>query len=166
MNRATAARRIRIDIPRQTLALLDEPGDVLAEYDISSAANGVGERINSECTPRGKHIIRAKIGDGAPLGSVFVGRRPTGEIFAATLRADAPDRDWILTRILWLSGCQPGFNRLGNVDSMRRYIYIHGAPDDVAMGQPGSHGCIRMTSRDVVELFERVAVGTPVDIRG
>ena len=166
MNRATAARRIRIDIPRQTLALLGERGDALAEYDISSAANGVGEVINSECTPRGKHIIRAKIGDGAPLGSVFVGRRPTGEIFAATLRADAPDRDWILTRILWLSGCQPGFNRLGNVDSMRRYIYIHGAPDDVAMGQPGSHGCIRMTGSDVVELFEQVAVGTPVDIRG
>ncbi len=166
MSPATAGRRIRIDIPRQTLALLDERDGVLAEYDISSAANGVGEVINSECTPRGKHIIRAKIGHGAPLGSVFVGRRPTGEIFAATLRAGAPDRDWILTRILWLSGCQPGFNRLGNVDSMRRYIYIHGAPDDVAMGKPGSHGCIRMTSRDVVELFERVAVGTPVDIRG
>lgn len=156
--------RLRIDLPAQTLTLLGARGDAPVRYDISSAANGAGEIINSECTPRGRHIIRARIGGGAPINSVFVGRRPSGEIFAPALRATAPQRDWIVTRILWLSGCEPGFNRLGEVDSMRRYIYIHGAPDDVEMGKPGSRGCIRMRNRDVVDLFERVAVGTPVDI--
>ncbi len=162
-------RRIRIDLAAQTLDLLDPRGaraKRLARYPISSAGNGAGETMGSECTPRGRHVIRAKIGRGAAPGSVFVGRRPTGEIFDPALRAAHPGRDWILTRILWLSGCQPGFNRLGRVDSMRRYIYIHGAPDDVEMGKPGSHGCIRMTNRDVVALFERVAVGAPVDIHG
>ena len=154
-------RHIRIDLATQTLTLLGEPP---VRYSISSAGNGVGETADSECTPRGRHIIRAKIGTDAPLNSVFVGRRPSGEIFTPNLRATAPQRDWILTRILWLSGCQPGFNRLGNVDSMRRYIYIHGSPDDVEMGKPGSHGCIRMRNRDVVELFDRVEVGTPVVI--
>ncbi len=155
------APHIRIDLATQTLTLLVDPP---VRYSISSAGNGVGEIADSECTPRGRHIIRAKIGADAPLNSVFVGRRPSGEIFTPNLRATAPQRDWILTRILWLSGCQPGFNRLGNVDSMRRYIYIHGSPDDVEMGKPGSHGCIRMRNRDVVELFDRVEVGTPVVI--
>ena len=160
-----ARTHIRIDLAEQLLELFGEHGDSLARYRISSAANGAGEIINSECTPRGRHIIRAKIGHGARVNSVFVGRRPTGETFNDELRASAPHRDWILTRILWLSGCQPGFNRLGKVDSMRRYIYLHGAPDDVEMGRTGSHGCIRMTNRDVVELFDRVEVGTPVDIQ-
>ena len=160
----TSRRHIRIDLPTQTLMLLDAHGDALVRYDISSAANGAGEIMHSECTPRGKHVIRAKIGDGAPQGSVFVGRRATGERFEPQLRAAAPQRDWILTRILWLSGIEIGFNRLGALDSMRRYIYIHGAPDDVEMGKPGSRGCIRMRNRDVVELFERVTVGMPVDI--
>ncbi len=160
----TSRRHIRIDLPTQTLTLLDAHGDALARYDISSAANGAGEIMHSECTPRGKHVIRAKIGDGAPQGSVFVGRRATGERFEPQLRAAAPQRDWILTRILWLSGIEVGFNRLGALDSMRRYIYIHGAPDDVEMGKPGSRGCIRMRNRDVVELFELVTVGMPVDI--
>lgn len=164
MNPAPVGHRIRIDLPAQTLVLFSEGGDAPARYAISSASNGAGEVINSECTPRGRHIIRARIGRGAPVNSVFVGRRPSGEIYNRKMRAAAPDKDWILTRILWLSGCEPGFNRLGNVDSMRRYIYIHGAPDDVEMGNPGSHGCIRMRNRDVVELFDRVAVGTPVDI--
>ena len=160
----TARQHIRIDLPTQTMTLLSAHGDALARYDISSAANGAGEIIQSECTPRGKHVIRAKIGHGAPFNTVFVGRRATGEIFERKMRVDAPQRDWILTRILWLSGIERGFNRLGAVDSMRRYIYLHGAPDDVEMGKPGSHGCIRMRNREVVELFERVAVGTPVDI--
>lgn len=166
MNPAARQARIRIDIPGQTLTLLGDSGGAAARYRISSASGGVGEARGSFRTPRGRHIIRAKIGGGAPLGSVFVARRPTGEIFTAEMRRKAPQRDWILTRILWLSGCQPGFNRLGEVDSMRRYIYIHGAPDDVEMGRPGSRGCIRMRNRDVADLFERVAVGTPVDIHG
>lgn len=131
---------------------------------VSTARNGAGEANGSECTPRGRHIVRAKIGAGCPLNAVFVGRRPTGELYSPDLRSKFPERDWILTRILWLSGTQPGFNRLGAVDTMRRFIYIHGAPDDDPMGTPGSHGCIKMSNQDVVWLFERVCAGVPVVI--
>lgn len=133
-------------------------------YSISTSANGLGEQTGSECTPRGRHIIRAKIGAGAPQGAVFVGRRPTGEVWSPELAEQHPDRDWILTRILWLSGCEHGRNRLGAVDSMRRYIYIHGTPDTEPMGVPASHGCIRMRNSDIVELFDRVPVGCPVEV--
>ena len=133
-------------------------------YPISSALKGSGQDSGSYCTPLGQHIIRAKIGAGQPENTVFVGRRPTGEIYSPELAEQFPGRDWILTRILWLSGCEVGFNRLGGVDTMRRYIYIHGRPDSVQMGQPGSIGCIRMRNADIVELFDRVAAGTPVNI--
>jgi len=153
--------RITVSFPEQRLRLVN--GDaILLDVPVSTAGNGPGERMGSECTPRGRHVVRAKIGDGAPPGRVFVGRRATGELFHPRLRAQYPDRDWILTRILWLSGLEPGRNRLGNVDTMRRFIYIHGCPDDVVLGTPGSHGCIRMRNSDVVELFRRVPVGTPV----
>ena len=118
----------------------------------------------SFCTPLGRHVVRAKIGAGQPENAVFVGRRPTGEIYGPELATQYPDRDWILTRILWLSGCEVGFNRLGPVDTMRRHIYIHGSPDAAVMGKPGSHGCIRMRNADVMDLFERVPAGTSVNI--
>lgn len=156
-------KRLEISIAQQTLDLL-EGGQRLKRYTISSAAKGVGEQNGSYCTPRGTHIIRAKIGAGAEPDTVFVGRRSSGEHYTPTLREKHPGRDWILTRILWLSGKEPGRNRLGQNDTMRRYIYIHGSPDDVEMGVPGSHGCIRMSNRDVIELFDLVEVGTPVDI--
>jgi lipoprotein-anchoring transpeptidase ErfK/SrfK len=155
---------ISISIPAQTLTLRDDAGRVVREYTVSTARNGPGERWGSFCTPRGKHIVRAKIGAGAPVNTVFVSRRPTGEIYTPDLGARFPDRDWILTRILWLSGCERGFNRLGAVDTMRRFIYIHGCPDSAPMGIPGSIGCIRMRNADIVELFERVGPGTPVEI--
>lgn len=155
---------INISILQQKLTLLDESGKVKAQYAISSAANGVGCEKNSGCTPLGAHIIRAKIGDQQPLNTVFVGRRPTGEICTPALMAEFPERDWILTRILWLSGNELGKNRLGNVDTMQRYIYIHGTPDSVAVGSPDSHGCIRMRNTDIVELFNMVPVGTSVMI--
>lgn len=156
--------KIRISVASQALELLDDAGRLVKRYDISTAANGVGELNGSYCTPRGQHVIRAKIGADQPESSVFVRRRPTGEIYSAELGAAYPERDWILTRILWLSGCEPGFNRSGGVDTMRRYIYIHGSPEGVAMGAPGSHGCVRMRNRDIVELFDQVAAGTPVEI--
>jgi len=131
---------------------------------VSTAKNGAGERNGSYCTPRGKHLIRAKIGAGAPANTVFVRRRPTGEIWTPTLAGQFPGRDWILTRILWLSGCEPGKNRLGDVDTMRRYIYIHGSPDTVAMGVPGSIGCVRMSNSDIIALFDLVPPYTPVQI--
>lgn len=156
---------ITINVAKQTLDLFDDTGHVLKHYLISSARNGVGEKFGSYCTPRGRHVIRAKIGAGQPLNTVFVKRRPTGEIFSPTLWKQFPGRDWILTRILWLSGCEPGFNRLREVDTMRRYIYIHGSPDSIKMGEPGSIGCIRMWNKDLLELFDLVEVGTLVLIR-
>jgi lipoprotein-anchoring transpeptidase ErfK/SrfK len=153
---------IEISILNQTLTLFDNFGGVKAVYSISTAANGTGCEKNSGCTPLGEHIIRAKIGAGAAPNTVFVGRRPTGEICTPELMAAFPNRDWILTRILWLSGKEIGKNRLGNIDSMQRYIYIHGTPDNVALGQATSHGCVRMHNADVIELFDFVAVGTPV----
>ena len=156
---------IDISIAEQRLRLLDEAGAVLADYPVSTALNGAGEKKNSGCTPRGKHIVRAKIGAGKPLGTVFIGRRPTGELWSPELAAEHPARDFILTRSLWLSGCEVGVNRLGEVDSMQRYIYIHGTPDTEPMGIARSHGCVRMRNADVIELFDRVPAGTPVTIR-
>jgi L,D-transpeptidase YbiS len=153
--------RIVIDVPRQELRLPDG-----RRYPVSTAANGLGEKNGSFCTPRGRHIVRAKIGAGQPLGAVFVRRRPTGEIWSPALHAKFPGRDWMLTRLLWLSGCEAGKNRLGDVDTMRRMIYIHGAPDSAEMGKPGSHGCIRMRNADVAELFELVPPYAEVDIQG
>lgn len=154
-----------LSISRQQLRILDDRGEPLKSYTVSTARNGVGERNGSERTPRGAHLVRAKIGAGCPVNTVFKGRRPTGEIYTQELRRQYPGRDWILTRILWLSGKEPGFNRLGDVDTMRRYIYIHGAPDDDTLGVPGSHGCIKMRNGDVVELFDLVPAGTPLNIR-
>jgi lipoprotein-anchoring transpeptidase ErfK/SrfK len=157
-------KRIRIVLPTQTLELHDDVDGSVVRYLVSTSARGAGERNGSYCTPRGRHVIRARIGAGAPLNTVFVERRPTGEIYSPELAARFPERDWILTRILWLSGCEPGSNRLGEVDTMRRMIYIHGSPDSAVLGKPGSIGCVRMHNADLVELFERVPVGTPVDI--
>ncbi|MDH4273546.1 MAG: L,D-transpeptidase [Gammaproteobacteria bacterium] len=161
--RNPVGRWLLIDISRQILELHDDQ-TLIAQYSVSTALNGPGERAQSGCTPRGAHIVRAKIGGGQPLGAVFIGRRPTGEVYSTALRASQPQRDWILTRILWLSGTQPGFNRLGNVDTMRRYIYIHGTPDEEPMGEPRSHGCVRMRNSDIMELFDKIPVGTPVRI--
>jgi lipoprotein-anchoring transpeptidase ErfK/SrfK len=157
--------RININIKLQLLDLVDDNGNILKRYRISSAKNGVGELNGSFCTPRGRHIIRAKIGAGQPLNAVFIERRPTGEVYSPELAGRSPGRDWILTRILWLSGCEPGFNRLGKVDTMRRAIYIHGSPDTAEMGKPGSHGCIRMRNQDIVELFDLVPVRAQVRIQ-
>jgi len=150
--------KIVVDLPSQSLRYGDHV------FAVSTAAKGAGEKNGSYCTPRGRHIVRAKIGAGQPLNAVFVRRRPTGEIWTPELHARYPGRDWMLTRILWLSGCEPGFNRLGDVDTMRRVIYIHGTHDFAEMGRPGSHGCIRMRSADVAELFDLVPPYTPVEI--
>lgn len=155
---------IEVHVPSQTLRLKDDSGRVLMETRISTGRKGVGEVNGSEQTPRGWHKIRAKIGAGQPENTVFVARRPTGETYAPEMRATYPNRDWILTRILWLSGLEPGRNRLGQVDTMRRFIYIHGCPDDDPMGVPGSRGCVKMRNRELIELFDRVPAGTRVHI--
>jgi len=156
--------RIHVNLADQRLDLFDDADLLVKSYPVSTAKNGAGERNGSNCTPRGRHIVRARIGAGQPPNTVFVRRRPTGETYHPDLAERHPNRDWILTRILWLSGCEPGVNRLGDVDTMRRYIYIHGSPDTAEMGRPGSIGCIRMRNQDVMDLFERVPPGTPVEI--
>lgn len=144
--------------------MLDKNDQIIFEAKVATASNGAGELINSEKTPRGKHIIRAKIGAGSPENTVFVARRSTGEIYSPELRKLHPERDWILTRILWLSGLEVGKNRLGKQDTMRRYIYIHGAPAEDKIGVPSSHGCIKMKNTDVIKLYDMVDHGTPVNI--
>lgn len=156
--------KLRISLADQVLELLDDADNVLRRYPVSTAANGSGEEAGSYQTPRGQHIVRAKIGANQPLNTVFAGRRPTGEIYSAELGETQPERDWILTRILWLSGTEPGINRLGNCDTMRRYIYIHGTPDETFEQAPRSHGCIRMRNEDMAELFDTVPAFTPVEI--
>ena len=155
---------IKVSIADQRLLLL-QGERARMDCRVATARNGPGEQYGSECTPRGKHLIRARIGAGCPPNTVFVGRRASGECYTADLRHRHPTRDWILTRILWLSGLEVGRNRLGNVDTMRRHIYIHGSPDDDPMGVPSSHGCIKMRNSDVIELFDRVPVGTHVTIQ-
>lgn len=155
---------ITVSIAEQRLRLQQE-GTVVMDVEVSTARNGAGELSGSECTPRGLHYIRARIGAGCEENTVFVARRPTGERYSETLRQQYPQRDWILTRILWLCGCEPGRNRGGNVDSMRRFIYIHGCPETEPMGVPLSHGCVRMRNRDIIELFDRVEPGTRVMIK-
>ncbi len=155
---------ITVNIAEQRLRL-EQGGERLMDVAVSTAKNGPGEQNGSECTPRGLHYIRAKIGEGCEANTVFIGRRPTGETFSEALRADHPKRDWILTRILWLCGLEPGHNRGGHVDTMRRYVYIHGCPDSDAMGVPSSHGCVKMRNSDMIALFDRVAVGTRVLIK-
>ncbi len=152
---------LHVSIPDQRLSMI-ENGKIVKTYLVSTAKNGPGERRGSGCTPRGWHVIRARIGKDEPENSVFIGRRPTGEIYNAELAAQYPERDWILTRILWLGGLEPGFNRYHEVDTAWRYIYIHGSPDHGVSGDPQSHGCIRMKSPDLLELFDNVKTGMRV----
>lgn len=154
---------LEIDLGRQQLALWSE-GRRVRECMVSTGANGVGEIIGSGCTPRGRHLIRAKIGGGQAAGAVLVRRRPTGEIWTPELHAQFPGRDWILTRILWLSGLERGRNRLGCVDTFRRFIYLHGTPPTTRLGMPGSKGCIRVANGDIADLYERMAVGMEVEL--
>lgn len=155
--------QLEIDLGRQRLLLWSQ-GRVLRECMVSTGGNGIGEINGSGCTPRGRHIVRAKIGDGAAIGTLFVRRRPTGEIWSPELHAKYPGRDWILTRILWLSGVERGRNRLGCVDTFRRYIYLHGTPPTTPLGRPGSKGCIRLANEDIIELYDRVPPGAEVEL--
>lgn len=156
-------KHIEVNIKQQKLWLKDE--DLIQEeFQVSTAKNGVGEIINSECTPRGEHEIAEMIGADQVMDTVFVGRVSTGEIYIPELRNQFPQRDWILTRIIWLTGCEQERNKGGRVDTHARYIYIHGSPDDVEMGTPGSHGCVRMRNKDIIRLFDLVSVGMKVNI--
>jgi hypothetical protein len=155
---------LEVSVTEQVMRGYCEYKELVFETQISTASNGVGQLNGSECTPLGEHRIRAKIGAGKRQNTVFIGRRPSGEIYRESMAIEQPHRDWILSRILWLCGNQLGFNRGGKVDTQRRYIYIHGAPDSHPMGMPSSHGCVKMCNSDIIQLFEQVAVGTIVNI--
>ncbi len=155
---------LEVNIAEQEMQVFAD-GKQINHYSISTAKNGAGEAFGSECTPRGLHQIRAKIGVDCPVNTVFIKRRPTGEIYSPELAQAYPQRDWILTRIFWLSGLDKGINRLGSQDTMRRYIYIHGTPDSVKMGIAGSRGCIRMRNQDIMELFDTVPVKSTLLIK-
>ena len=154
---------LEIDLRRQRLMIWAQ-GRSLGEMAVSTGANGAGEINGSGATPRGHHIIRACIGRGQPEGAVFRGRRPTGEVWTSELHRRNPGRDWILTRILWLSGTERGRNRLGCVDTFRRYIYLHGTPPTTRLGVAGSKGCVRLGNADIGRLFEQVSPGTEVHL--
>ncbi len=160
---SNSKRQLDISIATQELLLLED-GEIMRRFQVSTAKNGPGRLKGSECTPTGWHCIRAKIGSKAPINCVFAARRPTGEIYSTQLAQEQPQRDWILSRILWLGGLERGYNRYGDVDTAWRYIYIHGCPDELINGRPESHGCIRMKNSDVVELFDLVEVGCKVFI--
>ncbi len=162
---ASAEPWVLIEIEYQRLSLMQGQRCVM-QWPVSTATNGPGERMDSGCTPRGEHRVRIKVGDGCLPNTVFVGRRPTGETYSEQLAAQHPDRDWILTRIIWLTGAESGRNRGTGCDTLRRYIYIHGAPDSAQMGTPGSHGCVRMHNADLITLYDKIERGTRVLIIG
>ena len=143
-----------VSIADQQIAVIDN-GCTVARFPVSTSRYGVGDRFNSFATPLGTMQIAGKIGDGAPVGAVFRHRQMTGEI----LRPDAPGRDPIVTRILWLRGLERC-----NEHAFSRNIYIHGTPVERLIGRPASYGCIRMRSRDVVQLFDMLPVGARVQI--
>lgn len=163
------SKRIDIDTATQTLTLYD--GEVcVRRFEISTGKNGTGQLEGSGCTPLGKHTIAEKFGDDLPHNAVFVARQFTGELYDDALAAAFASRDWILGRILWLSGCEQGIN-LGTdsegrvVDTKARYIYIHGTPESEPMGVAASHGCVRMRLDELAWLYNQVAIGTAVVIR-
>ncbi|OGT50377.1 MAG: hypothetical protein A3E82_05030 [Gammaproteobacteria bacterium RIFCSPHIGHO2_12_FULL_38_11] len=147
---------ITINITQQKLYLKNSNDEIISEYIISSAKNGIGEKKGSGQTPLGLHTIYQKIGEAMPIFTVFKGRTPTGEIWNADLSQQYPDRDFILTRILWLTGPQTPLDR---------YIYIHGTSDEAYLGTPQSHGCIRMRNTDLIDFFEKVLEGESVFIQ-
>lgn len=161
MNKAN--KIISISTHKQNMHCYSED-QLLFTYQVSTGKNGVGEIINSECTPRGWHKIHSIIGLENQVNSVFVSRKWTGELYSEEFAAQFPTRDWILTRILRLEGLEPGRNQGGDVDSLARYIYIHGTPDSTPLGKPGSRGCIRMKNNEIIELASWVTTDTLVYI--
>ena len=155
--------KIYISVSEQMLKLLHN-NKTKKQYKISTASLGVVQKKDSNKTPLGKHIIMAKIGDKLPKFAVLKGRRFTRKIWSRELDSASDNVDWILTRILWLSGTELGKNRLGDVDSMQRFIYIHGTNEENLLGTPSSHGCVRMANEDIIELFNNVSVGDQVEI--
>ena len=164
MNKNNPSQLIVVE-SRSQQVLCYEDNKLECSYRCSTAKNGLGEQEGSGCTPRGWHCVHNIIGEDARMNSVFIGRVWTGEIYSPELSATHPERDWILTRIIQIQGMEPSKNRGGAVDSLKRYIYFHGAPDEIKMGKPASKGCIRMQNKDMIELADWVHIGTLVYIK-
>ena len=155
---------IIVDISDQRLYLIE--GSIIIEsYPISSSKYGEGSIENSFKTPLGKHIIKEKIGSGAPLNTIFVARVNTNEKANIIRSLDDSEDDYVTSRILWLDGLEEGINKGEGVDSFNRFIYIHGTHEEGLIGQKSSHGCIRMFNNDVVKLYDIVKKGTKVYIK-
>jgi lipoprotein-anchoring transpeptidase ErfK/SrfK len=155
-------KSIKINVSKQLLSLLDERGEILRQYPVSTSKYGTGNENGSEKTPLGLHRIKDKIGGAMPVNEVFIGRVPHGNLEECQARGvDLPD-DVIMSRIMWLDGMEPGHNKGGYVDTYQRYIYIHGTNHEDNIGTPNSIGCIRMRNQDVVDLFRLVEVGSEV----
>ena len=150
--RLVVTMQIRVHIPSQTLLLLDDAGKLLRRFVISTSKFGQGFEPGSHKTPTGAFRIESKWGEGAPEGEIFVSREPTGRF-----GTEEDPADHVQTRILWLEGVDPE-----NANTHRRYIYIHGTNAEATLGTPASHGCVRMSNREVIELFNAVETGTPV----
>jgi len=152
-----------VSIDRQRLYLFQAAGQPRV-FPVSTSRFGVGSEAGSNKTPTGLHRVAHKFGDGAPKGMVFKARRATGEIVPLITEPEDVPEDLVTTRILWLEGLQPGRNKGQGVDSFRRYIYIHGTQEEGLVGQPASHGCVRMLNDDVIRVFERLPEGALVSI--
>lgn len=153
---------VKINVAQQQLQLLDEDGNLLHQYSVSTSKNGTGNQNGSEQTPLGLHRIKDKLGGAMPVNEVYIGRVPHGSLEECRERdVDLPD-DVIMSRILWLEGMEPGRNQGGYVDTYQRYIYIHGTNHEDTIGTPTSIGCIRMCNADVVDLYRLVEVGSEV----
>lgn len=153
---------LHVSVAEQSLTLYDGRGLPQKRYTVSTAKNGVGERVNSYQTPRGWHRVCERIGDDVAPDTIIYRRKVTPWKYTPQLAAEYPDKDWILTRILWLCGMEPGKNQGGDVDSYDRAIYIHGAGQHVPFGTPTSRGCVRMRNEDVIELYNLTANGIDV----
>ncbi|MCW9014040.1 MAG: L,D-transpeptidase [Gammaproteobacteria bacterium] len=154
--------KLQIDVACQQMTVLDDQGNILKQYPVSTSRYGTGSEHGSFKTPLGQHCIKEKIGDGEPVNQVFVGRQAIGVL--GELDAENLPEDIITSRILRLEGQDKGVNQGGTVDSYQRYIYIHGTDEENKIGTPASHGCIRMRNKDVIELFDLVEPGCPVII--
>jgi len=159
-----SGRIILVDVPQQSLSLY-EHDQCLQSWPVSTASRGCGNDRDSLKTPLGAHRIAEKIGAGCQAHTIFKAREDTGCLADVIMQAHSGDEDLITSRILWLKGIEAGKNLNGDVDTQQRYIYIHGTPEEGLIGQPVSHGCIRMRNRDVIELFELVEVETLVFIK-
>ena len=150
-----------VSIENQILYEINK-NQIIRTYDISSSKYGFGNKENSNKTPIGLHLIKKKFGDKVPIYGKFIGRKFYGKIATIFTDATKSETDDITSRILWLEGLEENINKGDGIDSYKRYIYIHGTSEEGLIGRPASHGCIRMKNKDIIELYDKIKIGTLV----